>query len=89
MQKQRIVDYVEDAHEIAAPDAPPALRLATGDEVDVVSPARRLQDDLAHAFSADAAWSVKRTVIAGVAFHAVVLGSLGLAASGLVLHLTR
>lgn len=89
MQKQRIVDYVEDAHEIVAPDARPALRLATGDEVDVVSPARRLQDDLAHAFSADAAWSVKRTVIVGAAFHAVVLGSLGLAASGLVLHLTR
>ena len=89
MQKQRIVEYVEDAHEISAPDAQPALKLATGDEVDVVSPARRLQDDLAHAFSADAAWSVKRTVIVGAAFHAVVLGSLGLAAGGLILHLTR
>jgi hypothetical protein len=89
MQKQRIVEYVEDAHEISAPAAQPALRLATGDEVDVVSPARRLQNDLANAFSAEAAWSVKRTVIAGAAFHVVVLGSLGLAAGSLILHLTR
>jgi uncharacterized protein (DUF2342 family) len=89
MQKQRIVDYVEDARKMPAPEMRPALRLVTGDEVDVVSPARRLQDDIAQAFSAEAAWSVKRTVIAGVAFHAVVLGSLGLAAGSLILHLTR
>jgi hypothetical protein len=54
-----------------------------------LGPARRLQNDLAHAFAADDGWSVKRTVIVGLVFHAVVLGSLALAASNLVPHLAR
>ena len=93
MQKQQIVDIerAEDRAVIAfpAPRAGPSLRLATADDVSVIGPARRLQNDLAHAFTADAAWSVKRTVIAGIVFHAVVLGSLALAASNLIPHLVR
>ena len=93
MQKQQIVEieHAEDSAVItlAAPRARPTPRLATESDVSVVGPARRLQDDLAHAFAADAAWSVKRTVIAGAVFHAVVLGSLALAASNLIPHLTR
>jgi hypothetical protein len=50
---------------------------------------RRLQNDLARAFAADAGWSVKRTVIVGCVFHGVVLGSLALAASNLVPHIAR
>lgn len=92
MQKQRIVEveHVED-HIVAfpAPRARPQPRLANENDVSVVGPARRLQGDLAHAFAADAGWSVKRTVIVGCVFHAVILGSLVLAASNLVPHLTR
>jgi hypothetical protein len=90
MQKQRIVEVesVED-NTIAfpAPAARPQLRLAQEGDVGVVGPARRLQNDLAHAFTPDAAWSVKRTVIAGAVFHAVILGSLALAAANLLPHL--
>ena len=93
MQKQQIVDidHGQDSIVIAfpAPRARPDLRLAVEGDVSVLGPARRLQNDLAHAFTADAAWSVKRTVIVGVVFHVVVLGSLALAASNLVPHLTR
>jgi len=93
MQKQQIVDIDqgEDGVVIAfpAPRARPDLRLAVEGDVSVLGPARRLQNDLAHAFTADAAWSVKRTVIVGVVFHVVVLGLLALAASHLVPHLTR
>jgi hypothetical protein len=92
MQKQRIVEveHVED-HIVAFPasSARSELRLANENDVSVVGPARRLQNDLAHAFAADAGWSVKRTVIVGCVFHAVILGSLVLAASNLVPHLTR
>jgi hypothetical protein len=92
MQKQRIVEveHVED-HIVAfpAPRARPELRLANASDVSVVGPARRLQNDLAHAFAADDGWSVKRTVIVGLVFHVVVLGSLALAASNLVPHLAR
>lgn len=97
MQKQRIVEvehieaqHVED-NTIAFPAARarPELRLANAADVSVVGPARQLQNDLAHAFAAEAGWSVKRTVIVGLVFHAVVLGSLALAASNLVPHLTR
>ncbi len=55
----------------------------------VIGPARRLQNDLAHAFAADAGWSVKRTVVVGLVFHAVILGSLALAASNLLPHIAR
>lgn len=92
MQKQRIVEveHVEDQIvAFSSPQARPALRLATSAEVSVVSPARRLQADIAHAFAADDGWSVKRTVIVGLIFHAVVLGSLGLAASNLLPHIAR
>lgn len=89
MQKQRAVEieHVED-NTIAfpAPQGRPQLRLVQEGDIGVVGPARRLQNDLAHAFTADAAWSVKRTVIAGVVFHAVILGSLALAASNLLPH---
>jgi hypothetical protein len=92
MQKQRIaeVEHAED-HIVAfpAPRARPELRLANENDVSVVGPARRLQSDLAHAFAADAGWSVKRTVIVGCVFHAVILGSLVLAASNLVPHIAR
>jgi hypothetical protein len=90
MQKQRIVEveYVEDnSIAFSAPSARPDLRLARDGDVAVVGPARRLQNDLAHAFTPDAAWSVKRTVIVGAVFHAVVLGSLAMAASSLLPHL--
>jgi hypothetical protein len=89
MQKQRIVEveHVEDPIvAFPAPRARPDLRLANAHDVSVVGPARRLQNDLAHAFAADAGWSVKRTVIVGLVFHAVILGSLALAASNLVPH---
>lgn len=89
MQKQRIVEveHVEDnAIAFPAPRARPSLRLARDGDVATLGPARRLQNDLAHAFTPDAAWSVKRTVIAGVVFHAVILGSLALAASNLLPH---
>jgi hypothetical protein len=92
MQKQRIVEveHVEDyIVAFPAPRARPELRLANASDVSVVGPARRLQNDLAHAFAADDGWSVKRTVIVGLVFHAVVLGSLALAASNLVPHLAR
>ena len=94
MQKQRIVEYVEDnVHEFPAPSArsapAPTLRLAREDDVSVLGPARRLQNDLAKAFTPGAAWSVKRTVIAGAVFHAVVLGSLAVAASNLFQPLTH
>jgi hypothetical protein len=89
MQKQRIVE-VEHVQEpiaaIPAPRARPEMRLANDHDISVVGPARRLQNDLAHAFAADAGWSVKRTVIVGLVFHAVILGSLALAASGFVQH---
>jgi hypothetical protein len=92
MQKQRIVEVepVED-NSIAfpAPQARPDLRLANQSDVGVVGPARQLQNDLAQALAADAGWTVKRTVVVGVLFHAVVLGSLALAASNLIPHLTR
>jgi hypothetical protein len=92
MQKQRIVE-VEHAqdHIVAfpAPRARPELRLADESDVAVLGPARRLQNDLAHTFAADAGWSVKRTVIVGLVFHAVVLGSLALAASNLIPHIVR
>lgn len=96
MQKQRIVE-VEHAEETsafpallpAARGARPALRLANENDVSVVGPARRLQKDLAHAFAADDGWSVKRTVIVGLVFHAVVLGSLVVAAGNLVPHIAR
>lgn len=92
MQKQRIVEveHVED-HIVAFPAsrARPQLRLASADDVSVVGPARRLQNDLARAFAADAGWSVKRTVIVGCVFHGVVLASLALAASNLVPHIAR
>lgn len=87
MQKQRIVEveHVEDSIvAFPAPRARPELRLANHSDVSVVGPARRLQNDLAHAFAADAGWSVKRTVIVGLVFHAVILGSLALAASNLI-----
>jgi hypothetical protein len=90
MQKQRIVEveHVED-HIVAfpAPRARPAPRLADAGDVSVVSPARRLQNDLARAFAADSGWSVKRTVIIGGVFHAVVLGSLAVAAGNLLPHI--
>ena len=90
MQKQRIVEYVEDSvHEFSAPSARPKLRLAQDDDVAVVGPARRLQDDLAKAFTPGSAWSVRRTVFAGVVFHAVVLGSLALAGGNLITHMAR
>lgn len=97
MQKQRIVevDLIEAGHvedntiAFSAPRARPELRLAQEGDVAVLGPARRLQNDLAHAFTADAAWSVKRTVIAGALFHAVILGSLALAASNLLPHLPK
>lgn len=90
MQKQRIVEveHVEDPIvAFPAARARPALRLATESDVSVVGPARRLQADLAHAFAADAGWSVKRTVIVGLVFHAVILGSLALAASNFAPHI--
>lgn len=92
MQKQRIVEveHAEDnTTEFPAQSARPLLRLAGQGDAAVVGPARRLQNDLAHAFAAEAAWSVKRTVIAGVVFHAVILGSLALAASNLLPHLMK
>lgn len=92
MQKQRIVEveHVED-NTIAfpAPRARPDLRLANDSDVAVVGPARQLQNDLAQAMTAEAGWTVKRTVIAGVVFHAVILGSLALAASNMAPHLMR
>ena len=91
MQKQRIVEVEQSVEDntIAFPEPPaqPRLRLAQEDDVAVLGPARRLQNDLAHAFTPDAAWSVKRTVIAGIVFHAVILGSLAVAASSLIPHL--
>jgi len=89
MQKQRIVE-VEHQDHIAvfpAPRTRPELRLADADDVSVIGPARRLQNDLARAFAADSGWSVKRTVIVGGVFHAVVLGSLAVAASNLLPHI--
>jgi len=90
MQKQRIVEveHVED-HIVAfpAPRARPELRLADASDVSVVGPARRLQNDLARAFAADSGWSVKRTVIVGGVFHAVVLGALAMAASNFIPHI--
>jgi hypothetical protein len=92
MQKQRIVEveHVED-HIIAfpAPRPRPELRLANQNDVSVVGPARRLHNDLAHALAADAGWSVKRTVIVGLVFHAVILGSLAVAASNFAPHILR
>ena len=92
MQKQRIaeVEHVEDQIvAFSSPPTRPSLRLATADDVSVVGPARRLQADLAHAFAADAGWSVKRTVIVGLVFHAVVLGSLAVAAGGFLPQIVR
>ncbi|CAN7396776.1 hypothetical protein [Caulobacter sp. LjRoot300] len=92
MQKQRIVEVEHVENQIIAfpaPSARPQLRLAGADDVSVVGPARRLQNDLARAFAADAGWSVKRTVIVGCVFHGVVLASLALAASNLVPHIAR
>jgi hypothetical protein len=92
MQKQRIVEVQQVEDHITAfpaPRARPALRLADASDVSVVGPARRLQNDLARAFAADAGWSVKRTVIVGCVFHGVVLGSLVVAASDLLPHIAR
>jgi len=92
MQKQRIieVEYVENSIAALPGTRPrPGPRLANDDDVSMVGPARRLQNDLAHAFAADAGWSVKRTVIVGAIFHAVILGSLAMAASSLVPHIVR
>ena len=92
MQKQRIVE-VEHAEDntiaFPAPSARPTIRLANESDVSVVGPARQLQADLARAVAADTGWSVKRTVLVGVVFHAIILGSLALAASNLVPHLVR
>ncbi|MBO9560819.1 MAG: hypothetical protein J7515_19820 [Caulobacter sp.] len=92
MQKQRIVE-VEHAQDpilaFSEPRRRPALRLANESDVSVVGPARRLQKDLAHAFAADDGWSVKRTVVVGLVFHAVVLGSLVVAAGELIPHIAR
>ncbi|MFZ0269269.1 hypothetical protein [Caulobacter sp.] len=90
MQKQRIVEveYVEDPIVVSsAPLERSRLRLANESDVSVVGPARRLQNDLAQAFAAEAGWSVKRTVMVGLIFHAVILGSLALAASNLIPHI--
>lgn len=87
MQKQRIVEVEPVEDPIVAHPAPrerTAPRLANEDDVSVVGPARRLQHDLAQAFAAEAGWSVKRTVMVGLIFHAVILGSLALAASNLI-----
>jgi len=91
MQKQRIVEVEHEDHvaTFPAPRAGPRLRLANADDVSVVGPARRLQNDLARAFAADSGWSVKRTVIVGCVFHGVVLGSLAVAASNLLPHIAR
>jgi hypothetical protein len=97
MQKQRIVEveHVEDnTIAFSAPRAQPELRrpelrLANENDVAVVGPARKLQDDLAQALTAESGWTVKRTVIVGVIFHAVILGSLALAASNLIPHLAQ
>ena len=96
MQKQRIVEVenVEDSIvSFPAPRARPDLRLANDSDAEafgsVVGPARRLQDDLAQALTAAPGWSVRRTVFAGIVFHAIVLGSLALAASNLIPQLTR
>lgn len=92
MQKQRIVE-VEHAESntvaFPAPGARPGPRLADERDVAVLGPARRLQADLAKAFAAKSGWSVKRTVVVGLVFHGVVLGSLAVAASNLIPHLTR
>ena len=90
MQKQRIVEVEHvQANTIAfpAPRARPNLELADDSHAAVASPARRLQADLAKAVAAQDGWSVKRTVVVGCIFHAVILGSLALAASNLVPHL--
>lgn len=92
MQKQRIfeVERLEDPSlAFPPPRVRPAPRLADDSDVSVIGPARRLQDDLAHAFAADARWSVKRTVIVGLVFHVAVLGSLALAAGGLLPQIVR
>jgi hypothetical protein len=87
MQKHRIVEveHVEDQIvTFPSPPKPLALRLAAVGDISAASPARRLQAELAHAFAADAGWSVKRTVIVGLVFHAVILGALGVAAGNLL-----
>jgi hypothetical protein len=95
MQKHAIVRDVQDHIQIApAPSAReaapgPALRLATDDDVGVVGPARQLQRDLAKALASERGWTVRRTVVVGAVFHVAVLGSLVLAAGGMIPQLVH
>src|SRR6478736_5930456 len=77
MQKQRIAEVEHALDPIVAVSRPrerSELRLANESDGSVVGPARRLQNDLALAFAAEAGWSVKRTVMVGLVFHVVILG---------------
>lgn len=81
MQKQVALD-VQDTIDAAsqAPAQPQVVRLAGASAKPVESPARRLQSDVAAAFGARQGWSVRRTVVLGAAYHAVILSALFMAA---------
>jgi len=81
MQKQvayQVHDVVDTAAQ--ASSRPQAIHLADARSTPVDSPARQLQRDVAAAFGARRGWSVKRTVVLGAAYHAVILSALCMAA---------
>lgn len=87
MQKQVAYDFHDDIDAAAPPSArPEAVRLADASARSVDSPARQLQRDVAAAFGARRGWSVRRTVVLGVAYHAAILGALAMAAVEAVTH---
>jgi hypothetical protein len=89
MQKQvayQVHDVVDTAAQAASP-RPHALHPADAASRPVDSPARQLQRDVAAAFGARQGWSVKRTVVLGAAYHAVILSALCMAAFETFAHL--
>ncbi|KSB87575.1 hypothetical protein AS593_19430 [Caulobacter vibrioides] len=81
MQKQVAYQVHDDVDTAAqASHRTEAVRLAGAASRPVDSPARQLQRDVAAAFGARQGWSVKRTVLLGAAYHAVILSALCLAA---------
>ncbi|PVM86496.1 hypothetical protein [Caulobacter endophyticus] len=89
MQKQVAYQVHDDVATAAeASSGPQAVHLADARSRPADSPARQLQRDLAAAFGARKGWSVKRTVVLGAAYHAVILSALCMAAFETFTHVT-
>jgi len=79
---KRKVDYLDAIAPAPEPRRRPALHIATESDAPVTSAARTLQSEIGRVFAQESAWSVRRTVAIGVAFHLGVFCALGLAAGG-------